>query len=29
MVFEIRNGNAVILFRAYLYVLDDFGASKL
>ena len=29
MVFEIRNGNEVILFRTYLYVLVDFGASKL
>ena len=29
MVFEIRNGSEVILFRTYLYVLVDFGVSQL
>ena len=29
MVFEIRNGDEVTLFRTYLYVLVDFGVSQL
>ena len=29
MVFEIRKGNEVILFRTYLYGLVDFGVSQL